>query len=250
VDLPDLGEKVGPLPLWGWLLLGTGGVVLLIVLARKPASATADPGSMGYGAPTGDQMTGNAINDLKNTIAADQEADNAADAARDEAFASALAGTQQQLLDTMSANRESLMQLIGANQDAMGALIGSQSDQARAYQQQLAASNQGFYEQMLALMQSFKGNGTATVTNGAVDPLAGSPSWLVERLKSGYWQTRKYVKRDDLNLGSEYSAAVNDFLRSDSTTGINTGGTSAAGQSQINALIASGQVALNPLWKG
>jgi hypothetical protein len=250
VELPDLGEKVGPLPLWGWLLLGTGGVVLLIVLARKPASATADPGSMGYAAPTGDQMTGNAINDLKNTIAADQEADNAADAARDEAFASALAGTQQQLLDTMSANRESLMQLIGANQDATGALISNQNAQAQAYQQQLAASNAGFYEQMLALMQSFKGNGTATVTNGTVDPLAGAPSWLVERLKSGYWQTRKYVKRDDSTLGTEYSAAVNDALRSDNATGLNSAGVSAAAQEQINRLIAQGQVALNPLYHG
>jgi hypothetical protein len=236
----SLSHKVGPLPLWGWLGLGAGGVVLFVVFAGR-GSRTAGAGQLGYANPTTDQLSGSQLGALQGAIAdlEQQQSDQ-------------LTAGQQQLTDFITAQSDLVNSMISANNDQMAALIGANSDAQAAYGAQLS----GFIGAMQDLMHSYAPGGTAppaTGTNGAAtgDVWAGVAAWVKQRVEgSSYWGGHKYVLKSDTNLGDQYSAAVDAYFRTDTANGLNTSGDSAAAQAQLAQLIASGQAALNPLYHG
>jgi hypothetical protein len=239
-----LSSKIMGLPGWVWLLIGVG---LFFVFSRSKSSESPSAGYSFDTTPTSDQMTGNAVNDLKNSMQS-QIDDRFGEIT--EQNADAMAGTQQQLTDFMGAQAVWFQQLMDSEKDDQDSLIGAVNSNNANYMTALATSNQQFLDALHGMMQSFGGNGVAPTQGNRTDPTAGLPQWAKDRLNSEYWASKKYLRRDETNLGSQYSAALNDLLRSDTSSGLNVAGASQAAFDQINSLIASGQVVQNPLYKG
>lgn len=240
-----LSKKILGLPGFVWLLIG---VVLFFVLTRKSSSNENETSSFTTSTPTGDQMTANAVSDLKTSLQADID-DKFGDITQ--ANADALAGTQQQLTDFMGAQANWFQQLMDQEKDAQNALMASNQSYISTLQQQ----NQSFLTTITQLLTTHAPNTTAPPQTSdptvGFEPWQGAPSWLKQRLESPYWQTRKYVKKDDTNFGNQYQDAVNAFFRSDNPTGLNSAGNpSQAAISQLNQLIAQGLAAENPLYQG
>jgi hypothetical protein len=253
-DLDDLGEavgkKVGPFPLWVWVALGAG--TLFLFVSWRSGKQQASSGSNAFAFPSGLEGGGGAGGVSQGQL---QDMSTDLQTLLDERFgeiteanADALAGTQQQLTEFMGSQATWFQSMMDAEKDDQQALLGALSDQSQSYKDALASNNANFLTTMQNLLTSYKPNGTAPTQTA--DPMSGAPDWLSGRLQSSYWMSRKYVKKDDSTLGSQYSAAVNDYLRSDSTSGLNTGGQSAAGTTQLNSLISQGLVAINPFYKG
>jgi hypothetical protein len=243
-DLKEaLNKKILGLPGWVWLLIAVG-LFFLFTRSRKSNSEASTSYQM-TSTPTTDQMTANAVSDLKTSMQS-QIDDRFGEIT--EQNADALAGTQQQLTDFMGAQAvwfQQLMDKESQNQDAMIGAINTNSDK---YMSALQTSNQNFLDAMYSMMQTWKPNGVSPVNGSTIDPLAGLPQWAKDRLQSPYWQTKKYLRQSETNLGPEYQHALNDLLRSDTASGLSTSTASSEAFNELNRLIASGQVIQNPLY--
>ena len=240
-----LSHKILGLPGWVWLLIGVG---LFFVFSRTKQSSQA---SQDYAvpSPTSDQMSANSINDLKNSLQTEID-DKFGDITQ--ANADANAGTQQQLTDFMNAQTTWFQQLIDQEHDAQDALNNSN----QSYMTQLAQQNQAFLDMITNLLQSNHNVAPPQTSDPIVridDPGYSAPNlpgWLVEKLRSSYWMEKAYIRKDETNLPSQYSEALNYYLRSDTASGLNVNKATQAATDQLNQLIASGQVVKNPYYHG
>ena len=242
-----LSKKILGLPGWVWLIIGVG--LFFFLSTRKSSTDSSDASSQySVSTPTGDQMTANAVSDLKTTLQ-DQFDDKFGEIT--EANAAANAGTQDQLSAFMASQANWFQQFMDKEAKEQDAMMGAINTNNQNYMDALAKNNQNFIDALKAMLQSGAGNSTAPTQTNNTDPFAGLPSWVKDRLNSSYWQSRKYVKKDDSTLGQQYGDAVNWFLRSDNPTGMNSGGSPPQSAiDQLNQLIAQGLVAKNPYYNG
>lgn len=240
-----IGHKVGPLPVWGWGVAGVGGVLLVAWASGRQGTKSAGVAgteALGYAAPTTDQMSAAAINDLKNALSADQAATG-----------EAIAGTQAQLTAFAEAQSGWIQALIDQDAQQQSSLMGQMQANAAAYQEQLAANQSGFLAALQGLMHSGAApNGTAPVQSGSSsDPLLALPSWARDLLAAHPdRRTSHYLFKNMLSPDGPYSEALNAYARSDSpgTGGVTTGPISTAARQQLSQLMASGEAVDNPVY--
>ena len=250
-DLDDVGDavgkKVGPFPLWVWVALGAGALFLFLSWNgnRKQSSSGSNtfayPESGGGGGATQGE-----IQDLRTDLQAtlDERFGQMT-----EANADALAGTQQQLTEFMSSQATWFQSLIDAEKDDQDALIGAINTQGQSYKDALATSNSQFLSTLENLLASYKPNGTAPPqSGGAVDPLSGLPQWAKEKLADPTNRSKAYLVNTYLDPKGPYGEALHSFFRSDSASGLNTGGVTAGATSQLNSLVAQGLAVKNPFF--
>ena len=272
-----LTGKIMGMPGWTWLLLGVG---VFFVFSRNKQSPTSANYTMTT--PTSDQMTSNAINDLKNTLTANQQTQqqeendrfaeiiskNAqqqsdwADALHQymlmgdekiQAVTEALAGlntAQQQQNDQIASM---FQQLSAAESDNQNAMQGSLSQLTQQYQDMLNQSNSNFLQILQQALSAIQPSGApATANTPAVpvtnNPASALPQWVQNLLQDPAQRNRMYLQNPNFFIQSDgpYGTALNEFLRTDTVNGLNTTGQTQQGWGQLQMLLNMGQVYANP----
>lgn len=230
-----LTSKVMGLPGWAWLLIGVG-IFFFFSRGKKQS-----PGSANYSmsTPTTDQMTGNAVNDLRNDMMTEFE-DRFGDIT--EANATAYAGTQQMLAEFADKQSVWFQDLIKQDAEDRDAMLGAVNSNSAAYMDALQRSNASFVDMLNKALATFRPNSTAPTTTN--DPGATLPDWAKTQLQNPWYQKRKYLT--DMYLDGPYKTVLDEFFRADTENGLNTTGQTQLGWTQLQSLMSSGHAVINP----
>lgn len=273
-----LTGKIMGLPGWSWLLIGVG--VFFFFSRQSKQSPTSANYTMTT--PTSDQMTSNAINDLKNSLQTQlqnqQQADNDRFAeiitknknqeaqwydslheymlmedGKMQAVTDALNGidtASQQQASQIASFFQQLNDQEHQNQDAMSGALSTLTQQ---YQDMLNQSNSNFMQILQQALSAIQPNGTPATANTPATPVTNNPSsglpdWAQRQLQSPWWQSKVYVWNENFNIDPDgpYGAALREFFRVDTTNGLATTGHTQAGWNQLQQLLSMHQVYLNP----
>lgn len=244
VDLiGGLTRPVGPLPAWGWGAVGGVGIAGVVWLRNRGSGAPAQgaaAGTMLAATPTTDQLSSNAINDLKNTLGAYQDRND-----------QAIGDTQASLGEFMAGQAATMQAWIDQQNAQQAALAGQLATDAQAYQQQLATSNASFLEGLRALLATAPGNTAAPITSGGLPDVGVSlPLWAQAKL-AGDPDARAnsaYLFNTFLSPSGPYAAVLDAYGRSDNraTGGVTSGEISAATHDQLMGMIQNNLAVRNP----
>lgn len=188
MDMPEVGEKIGPLPIWAWVLVG-GGVILVVAKLGHSGTSTAGTvlGGLGGGTPI--------INGVDPQQAAADREKVVADAITKQQ------GADKTIFDQAQAAAQSAYDAFKAQADQALADLRAADAQALAQSQaadnaNLAAQGTGFLAQLAALKDQLAG----AIAAGKAE---------ADRLRAFYANEEAGIRSQDQ---SKLTSVTNDFM--------------------------------------